>query len=246
MAVAAGILLGILGTGAGIAAQIDAINVTNLDDGFEINFDAVIDAPASQVYKVLADFTLMGKISPEITAVSVDPAPTGRGERVRSVIESCVLFFCRQIVQVEDVVGPDANTIVADIVPGAGDFKSGSTLWRLTDEGPRTRLHYETSRVAGFWIPPLIGPWAIKRTMREQLEFSIMAIESLAKGNPVCEEQKWRRTHLCRIVPYKQDISIERRSSPRKWSWGTSDQVILAKAGTQSLPEHAGFPPSRE
>jgi len=184
IAVAAGVLLGILGGSIGIAAQIDAITVTTRDDGYQIVFDAVIDAPAPQVYKVLSDFARMGKISPDITAVSVDVAPTGRGERVRSVIESCVLFLCRQIVQVEDVVELDTNTIVADIVPGAGDFKSGSTLWHLTNEGPRTRLHYEATRVADFWIPPLIGPWAVKRTMSEQLEFSIMAIERLANGSP--------------------------------------------------------------
>jgi len=181
--VAAGVLPGILGAGIGIAAQIDAITVTNRDDVYMIVFDAVIDAPAPQVYKVIGDFPRIGRINPDIIAVSVAAAPTGRGERVRSTIESCVLFLCRQIVQVEDVVTLDANTIIADIVPGAGDFKSGSTLWRLTSEGPRTRLRYEATRIADFWIPPLIGPWAVKRTMREQLEFSIMAIERLTNRN---------------------------------------------------------------
>ncbi len=181
---AAGVLPGILGVSIGIAAQINDITVTNSDDAYMIEFDAFIDAPASQVFKVIGDFTRMGKISPDIIAVSVDAAPTGRGERVRSTIESCVLFLCRQIVQVEDVLAFDGNTIIAVIVPGAGDFKSGSTLWRLTNEGPRTRLRYEATRVADFWIPPLIGPWAVKRTMREQLELSIMAIERLANQSP--------------------------------------------------------------
>ncbi|MBI2319669.1 MAG: SRPBCC family protein [Betaproteobacteria bacterium] len=181
---AAGVLLGILGGSIGIAAQIDAITVTTHDDGYQIVFDAVIDAPAPQVYKVLGDFARMGKINPDIIAVSVGVAPTGGRVRVRSVIESCVLFLCRQIVQVEDVVELDTNTIVAEIVPGAGDFKSGSTLWRLTNDGLRTRLHYEATRVADFWIPPLIGPWAVKRTMSEQLELSIMAIERLANRSP--------------------------------------------------------------
>ena len=180
MAVAAGALLGILGAGFGIAAQIDAITVTHRDDGFKIAFDAVVDAPTQQVYAVLADYARLGKLNPIITAISVDVAPTGRGERVRSVIKACVWFFCRQIVQVEDVTEPDANTIVAHIVPGAGDFESGSCFWRVTNEGPRTRLHYEATRVAGFWIPPLIGPWVIRRTVREQLETSIVVLERLA------------------------------------------------------------------
>ena len=185
-AVAAGILLGMFGSGGGIAAQIDAIRVTDRDDGYRIVFDAVIDARPFRVRKVLVDFANISKIDPDVTGVSVGIAPTGRGgPRVRTVIESCVLFFCRQLVQVEDVTEPDANTIVTTIVPGAGDFKSGSTVWRLTAEGPctHTRLHYEATRVANFWIPPLIGPWAVKSKMREQLEYSILAVERLANPN---------------------------------------------------------------
>lgn len=180
MVVPAGVLLGILGAGFGIAAQVEGITVTHRNDGFKITFDAVVDAPTRQVYEVLADYARLGKLSPIITAISVDVAPTGRGQRVRSVIKTCVWFFCRQIVQVEDVMEPDANTIIAHIVPGAGDFESGSFIWRVTNEGPHTRLHYEATRVAAFWIPPLIGPWVIRRTVREELESSIVMLERLA------------------------------------------------------------------
>jgi polyketide cyclase/dehydrase/lipid transport protein len=179
-AVAAAVLLGYFGMGIASAAKVDGITVTYQNDQFEIVFDAVVDAPAPRVYAVLADYARLGKLSPVITAISVDVAPTGRGERVRSVIKSCVWFFCRQIVQVEDVMEPDGNTIVAHIVPDAGDFKGGSCFWRVTNEGPRTRLRYEATRIAAFWIPPLIGPWAVKRTMREQLESSVDILERLA------------------------------------------------------------------
>ena len=184
MAVAAGILLAAFGIHVGFAAEIRAITVSYRDDAFKIEFDAVVDAPARQVYAVLADYASLGKVNPVITAISVEVAPTGRGKRVRSVIRSCVWFFCRQIVQVEDVMESAPNTISARIVPGAGDFESGSFVWRVTDEGPRTRLHYEATRVAAFWIPPLIGPWAIKRTLREQLESSIVSLERVANQKP--------------------------------------------------------------
>jgi uncharacterized membrane protein len=168
----------------GFAAEVRAITVSHRDDAFKIEFEAVVDAPAQQVYAVLADYASLGKLNPVITAISVEVAPTGRGERVRSVIKTCVWFFCTQIVQVEDVMESDPNTISARIVPGAGDFESGSCFWRVTDESPRTRLHYEATRVAAFWIPPLIGPWAIKRTLREQLESSIVVLERLAARKP--------------------------------------------------------------
>jgi len=179
-----GVLLTGLGASAAMAAQVESITVTRGDGGLTIAFDAVVDAPARRVYELLSDYAQFARMNPAIISMSVAPAPTGRGERVRSVLKSCVWFFCRQVVQVEDVTEPDARTIVAHIVPGLGDFESGTGLWRVIDVGDRTRLHYEATRVAGFWIPPLIGPWAIKRTLREQLESSVMTLERLARQQP--------------------------------------------------------------
>jgi len=170
-----------LGAGSAAAAQLDSVTVTNGDAGLRIEFDAVVDAPERRVFEVLSDYARFGRMNPAIVSMSVAPSPDGQGARVRSVLKSCVWFFCRKVVTLEDVTEPDARTIVARIVPGLGDFESGSSLWRLTAEGARTRLHYESTRVASFWIPPLIGPWMIKRTLREQLEFSLRALERLAE-----------------------------------------------------------------
>jgi hypothetical protein len=170
-----------LGPAAAGAAQLDEVTVSNGETGLRLTFDAVVDAPEPRVYQVLSDYARFGRMNPAIVSMSVAPLPDGRGSRVRSVLKSCVWFFCRTIVTVEDVTESDGRTIEARIVPGQGDFKSGSSLWRLTAEGARTRLHYQSTRVASFWIPPLIGPWVIKRTLREQLETSLRALERLAE-----------------------------------------------------------------
>jgi len=167
--------------GGGRAAQLGSVTVSHHDRSFTIVFDGVVDAPAPRVYEVLSDYARLGRLNPAITAISVEGRPTPQTERVRSVIESCIWFFCRKIVQVLDVTRPDSQTIVAHIVPGQGDFESGSSIWRVTGKGPGTRLHYEDTRVAAFWIPPLIGAWVIERTLREQLEFSVAALERLAR-----------------------------------------------------------------
>ena len=175
-------LLAVIRAGNAAAAGVDGVTVSSSREGFRIAFDAVVDAPAQQVYKVLSDYSRLGKLNPVITAISVESAPNGRGERVRSVIRSCVWIFCRDLVQVEDVTESTPNLIEAQIVPGAGDFASGWCFWRITSDGARTRLRYEAARVADFWIPPLIGPWAIERTLREHLQSSIEALERAANG----------------------------------------------------------------
>jgi len=176
---AVALLMGLVPTRL-LAAQSGPVVVVRDGRGFSITFDAVVDAPPQRVYEVLADYAKLGALSPAIIAMSVKAAPGGRGERVRSELKSCVWLFCRKIVQVEDVIEPDARTISARIVPGEGDFESGWCFWRVTAEGAGTRLHYEASRVPAFWIPPLIGPWAIERTLRAQLESSIPVLERLA------------------------------------------------------------------
>lgn len=175
-----GILLATALASTCIAAEINTLTITHHDRGFTMKLDAVVDAPAPRVRALLSDYARLGKLNPGITATSVTMAPNGQGDRVRTVLDGCVWFFCRQIVQVEDVVEPDPSTIIARIVPGAGDFASGQCYWRVTSEGQRTRLHYEAVRVADFWIPPLIGPWAIDQALREQFTSTVATLERLA------------------------------------------------------------------
>ena len=162
------------------AAQSATVEVEHRGAVFTATFDAVVNAPLARVYAVLTDFPALPALNPAIVAVSVQAAPGGRGVRVRSVLRSCIWFFCRKVVQVEDVVEPNAHTIAARIVPGRGDFKSGWSNWRLTAQGGMTHLHYEARRVPDFWIPPLIGPWAVEHTLRTQLLASLPVLQRLA------------------------------------------------------------------
>ena len=176
----AALLLAVVSAARGSAAPTATVEVEHRGTAFTVRFDAIVDAPLARVYAVLTDFPALPALNPTIVAVSVRPAPGGPGVRVRSVLKSCIWFFCRRVVQVEDVVEPDAHTIDARIVPGLGDFKSGWSDWRLTSQSGRTRLHYEARRVPDFWIPPLIGPWAVEHTLRTQLLASLPVLQRLA------------------------------------------------------------------
>lgn len=164
---------------APLAAEVSRLSISQSGDTYTVSLDAVVNAPAQPVYKLLADYGHLDRLSPVITNVTVQPTPDGQGERVRSVLKHCILFVCREIIQVEDVTEPDAYTIVGNMVPGESDFKRGRCVWRIINEGSRTRLHYEATRTAAFWVPPLIGPWAIKHAMREHLVSSMAALERL-------------------------------------------------------------------
>ena len=162
------------------AAEIGTVVVSNNGDTYHVSFDAAVKAPAQLVFEQLSDYAHLNRLSPVITAITVEPAPDGKSDRVRSMLQSCILLFCRKIAQVEDVTEPDNRTIVGHMVPGQGDFTDGDCMWRIADDGEWTRLHYEASRTIAFWIPAVIGPWIIKHTMREYLVSSVAALEQIA------------------------------------------------------------------
>jgi Polyketide cyclase / dehydrase and lipid transport len=159
------------------AADVKTLRVFRDQDTYHIIFDAIVDAPAHKVYRLLSDYAHLDRLSPTIIAITVQPTPQGTGERVRSVLRSCVLVFCREVVEVEDVTQSDGKTIAAEIVPGEGDFQGGYTLWRIQAAGSRTRLHYEATRTPAFWVPRLVGSQMIEATMRNQFAASVARLE---------------------------------------------------------------------
>lgn len=177
--------LGALGLGSRLAAgaEVKGLTVFHRDNTYHVSFDAVVDAPAQKVYRLLSDYAHLDRLSPAIIAVTVQPSPHGTGQRVRSVLRSCVLVFCKEVVEVQDVIRSDAQTIAAEIVPGAGDFRGGYSRWRIEAMGPRTRVHYEATRTPAFWIPPLLGSWMIKATMRKHFESSVARLECVLTEN---------------------------------------------------------------
>lgn len=164
-------------------AEVKGLTVFHQHNTYHVSFDAVVDAPAQKVYGLLSDYEHLGSLSPVIVAITVGPRPLGAGQRVRSVLRSCFVVFCKEIVEVEDVTEANGQIIAAEIVPGAGDFQSGYSRWRIRAVGARTQLHYEATRTPSFWIPPLLGPWMIKATMRSHLESSVATLERLAGQN---------------------------------------------------------------
>jgi len=176
-----GVIVAVLTTAEAAAADIKALDITQNGRKYSVTFDATVDAPAHSVYNILVDYARLDELSPVIIAISVYASPDGMGERVRSVLKSCIGPFCRNITQVEDVTESNGDTITATMVPALSDFSSGHCVWRIFEDGSHTRLHYEATRTVAFWMPPLIGSILIKRMMYEHLTASVSTLEKVIK-----------------------------------------------------------------
>jgi hypothetical protein len=161
------------------AAEVQAFSVTRTADTYRIHFDARLHATVKDIYQQLTDYQHLNELSPNLSFISAGPAPEGKGVRVTTELRSCFLFFCRTVLQVEDVTVPDDHTIVSRVVEGKGDFASGESVWRLEPQGDDTLLHYEATRTPAFWVPPVIGSWIIEHGLRDELESSVIALERI-------------------------------------------------------------------
>lgn len=158
------------------------MEISHDGDTYLVSFDVLITADAAKARALLGDYTQWPRLSDVVTGARlVSALPDGR-QRVSLDVRSCVLkVFCKSIRQVKDMaVDPGATSYRTEMVPGLGDFASGWEHWRITAESDlRTRLRYDAKLIVAFNVPPLIGPWILKRELRRELIGTAERLEQL-------------------------------------------------------------------
>lgn len=165
------------------AYSIEAVEVEHSGDTYVIGFEVTLAANASEVSMVLADYAMWPSLSDNITASQlVDTRPDG-AQRIAVTFHACVLagLICRSLRELKDLERlPDGRTFVSSFVPGQPDFASGFERWQLRPlPDGATRLRYDSSFVLAFRLPPLIGPWLMKRELRREILASAARLEQL-------------------------------------------------------------------
>ncbi|KPV41148.1 hypothetical protein AN478_04425 [Thiohalorhabdus denitrificans] len=170
----------------GLVATASAETVRHLDveqDGraYTVQFEAVVEAPPDRVFALLTDYDRLEQLNPSIIEAE-RLGMAGGMERVRTVLESCVAFFCRQMERIEEITTRHQRTIESRVVPEASEVESGSTRWELAAVTEGTRIRFRTRMVPEFWVPPVIGPWAIRSNLESDLRVLIRRLEELGSS----------------------------------------------------------------
>ncbi len=166
-------------------AQTGTIQTSTVErdgDFYALAITAQIDAPVEIVYQSITDFDNLAAINPNIEKSRLIGRPSADTQRVHSVIKVCILMFCKRVVQVQDVTRPSEHVIEAVIVPAASDFRSGFARWQLTAQGESTLMAFSHRFEPDFWVPPVIGPWIIKRKLISEVAETAMYIEVRVDG----------------------------------------------------------------
>lgn len=164
-----------------VAGDVLKATVTSEDKRYFINIDVVINADADRVYKILTDYNNLTKISDSIEESKVIYSLSDNDHRVKVTTSACVTFFCKTIVQVQDVEQLSGMIIISTTLPDKSDVDYAHARWKITSEDGLTRVRFNADLKPSFWIPPLIGPPLIERALRNEALDVIDGLEKLAQ-----------------------------------------------------------------
>lgn len=168
-------------TAAAEAAEVTTNAIARVGDRYEVAFDVRIAAPMDRLMHYLTDYANYSRYFHSIReSALLDSAPAAR--RVRLRLHACAWFFCRTLTFVKDVTETANGEIRAQIDPTLSDFAEATEYWRVTPVGDETRLEYRAALVPDFFVPPLIGPWLLKRQVHASLLSGAERLETLARN----------------------------------------------------------------
>tara|TARA_R110002096_G_scaffold174389_2_gene350119 strand:- start:399 stop:965 length:567 start_codon:yes stop_codon:yes gene_type:complete len=170
---------------AGTAAEQPVIVDVQREAGnvYRFSMQFVANAAPESVFAVITNYNQLTELNPLIKSSRLLPSNSPGVDRVELITEGCLLFFCKKIRRVEDARVDDDLNITTVIVPSMSDFKSGDTRWTFKSDGDKTIVNYIASMQPDFWLPPFVGPYALKRQIRSQLQYTARKINSILASN---------------------------------------------------------------
>jgi hypothetical protein len=167
--------------GAALGADVRTAEITHDNGRYAVRFDVHIAARSEPLKSYLTDYARYAERFPAIRESTILQRRSPTDLRLRLQIHGCVLFFCRTVTTVKDVKELPNNVITAAFDPTLSSFREGSERWQITPDADGTRLQYEARLVPAFYVPPLIGPWIMKRQLRSLLIDNARKLEVLAR-----------------------------------------------------------------
>lgn len=175
-----------------VADSTTEIVVTEEDGIFQITVSAQIAATEKHVRQVITDYTHAYRINHSIIESEVLKSPVDGNIQVRARVLACTPLLCIEVERVDEVSTLESGNILAVIVPGKSDFRSGKALWKITPDGDKTQLSYWASIEPDVFIPPVIGTQLVIDNLRDQFMATFSRIEQVAR---IKQEREWNDSY---------------------------------------------------
>jgi hypothetical protein len=129
----------------------------------------------------LTDYNHLGRVNDAIEVSEILKTRKPGDYQVRTETEACVWFYCMRVHQVQDVIEAYDGSVTATVIPALSDFRQGYARLNLWQEPGGTRVLIRSEVEPDFWIPPIIGPWLIKRKLRSEALETVRNLERVAQ-----------------------------------------------------------------
>jgi hypothetical protein len=161
----AGIAAALLPLEAPRALQIDLLQVDRHNGIYTMQASSRLDAPPEFVLGILSDFDNFHRLAGGIAETRYLPPDEDGTPLAYTRIDSCVWVFCKAFEKVERVLVLPPDRLATVAVPESSDFALYNSLWQLEPEAGGTRVRFTATMTPKFWIPPMVGTWAIRRKL---------------------------------------------------------------------------------
>ena len=170
------------------SGQRPEIEINEQSGVYQIKVVALIAAPANYVRYVLTDYRHIYRLNPSIIESEVLEQYDDGSVSVRTKVIGCAAYFCEELDRVEKVRVLPSGDLHAEIIPELSQFKSGKTHWRIKPQGDYCEVTYLSDMEPDIYIPPVIGKFLIKKSVREGMHTSFTNLEKISS---VLAERKW-------------------------------------------------------
>ncbi|HEY8521434.1 MAG TPA: SRPBCC family protein [Gammaproteobacteria bacterium] len=165
------------------SATIRDLEVDKHRGRYELVANAFLDASPRSIYAVLTDYedNAFRRISSVYKESDyLEPAQDGT-PIVYTRMEGCLMWYCVSMRRVERLESREPYFIRTVTLPEQSDFTHSVSEWILEPVDGGTRMTYRLEMEPDFWVPPVIGPWYLKRTLSTGGIRAVNRIERLAR-----------------------------------------------------------------
>ena len=145
--------------------------------------NARLEASPESIYAVLTDFEdnryariFRGYKESRYLEPDADGTP-----RVYTRMEGCAMWHCMTLERTERLETKPPYWIKSTTLPEGSNFKYSTSEWVLERDGENTRMLYKLEMEPDFFVPPVLGPWYLKRTLAQGGLRAVTRIERLAR-----------------------------------------------------------------
>lgn len=164
------------------AAEMLSIEVDYVDGKYSMTSEVWFDASIQQVFEIFRHWDYSSEFSSAIVeARDVEEDELGRPQfYIRN--KGCILFFCKSFERRGYVESNPNEQLLAFTDPLTSDFHLSDERWNFSEKDSGTVVVYDLLMKPKFWIPPGIGPYLLKRKLKNDGGQAIDRIEVLAQN----------------------------------------------------------------